>query len=48
MNEYSIGEKLRGFRAEGANFVGEASAVLSVTKVMVLLSTTLQKPKAAK
>ncbi|HFK5509762.1 TPA: aminopeptidase P family protein [Elizabethkingia anophelis] len=24
MNEYSIGEKLRGFRAEGANFVGES------------------------
>ncbi|MGZ5197323.1 MAG: aminopeptidase P family N-terminal domain-containing protein, partial [Kaistella sp.] len=24
MNEYSIGEKLRGFRAEGKNFVGES------------------------
>lgn len=24
MNEYSIGEKLRGFRAEGENFVGES------------------------
>ncbi|WP_285268898.1 aminopeptidase P family protein [Kaistella rhinocerotis] len=24
MNEYSIGEKLRGFRAEGQNFVGES------------------------
>ncbi|EAT32255.1 Xaa-Pro aminopeptidase [Elizabethkingia miricola] len=24
MNEYSIGEKLRSFRAEGANFVGES------------------------
>lgn len=24
MNEYSIGEKLEGFRAEGANFVGES------------------------
>ncbi|HIC8808368.1 TPA: aminopeptidase P family protein [Elizabethkingia anophelis] len=24
MNEYSIGEKLRGFRAEGVNFVGES------------------------
>ncbi|AQX10934.1 MULTISPECIES: aminopeptidase P family protein [Elizabethkingia] len=24
MNEYSISEKLRGFRAEGANFVGES------------------------
>ncbi|SHM01743.1 Xaa-Pro aminopeptidase [Chryseobacterium carnipullorum] len=24
MNEYSIGEKLRGFRAEGDNFVGES------------------------
>ncbi|HFK5504379.1 Xaa-Pro aminopeptidase [Elizabethkingia anophelis] len=24
MNEYSIGEKLRGFRAEGSNFVGES------------------------